>query len=472
MRFLIDINDLRLPLKNKYSRVLRAILTESESDARIEIEILDGGRRIVSAQAPDEVIEPIWWCAIPCSRRARLPYWGRAIKLLAFYSGAKFVGKTLTHQQKDDLAWNLAYSFEIFTPSWRNRLAQFVEVDSDPKRKFIFYHWLDERGFTIDRFFVCRERDFTEELSVKDGDIVVLAGTSWRYDIESLKTLKNASGFRLVCLIFDLLPIDYPSLVTVRQRQQYRDFLYGVGSIADLIITPNTFTASRLKTFLAQKDITSVALSTVSLASASLMGEGIISNRLLELGLPGKKFMLCVGSLRERKHILWLYALCTRIRQNQPDLPPLVFAGSIADSTIIRYLSKDPSWGKAGVFIETPIDTELSWLYQNACLCLQPSFEGGLSMAVMEAINYGCRCIAADTPSVVEASSGRAEHLPRDEAIWASAILRLLRIENSLNTAEAPRVPAPTSPGIISQIRPLLENDPVFSSKMGSDVVR
>lgn len=472
MRFLIDITDLRSPVSNKYRRVVRALSAEIETGGGVAIEIADGGQCIVSAHAPNEIVESLWWHVLPCSRFGGLTCWGRAIKLLAFYFGSNFVGKALTYQRKTELAWNLAYSFEIFTPSWRKCLAEFLEVDSNPTRNLNFFHWLGERGFITNRTFESRNRGVTEPVAIEEGDILVLAGTSWRYDIEALHKFKKVRGLRLVCLIYDLLPIDYPSLVTVRQRQQYTAFLCGVGRIADVIITPNHFTASRLKTFLEKKDICSALIETVSLSPVSLMGRGGISKRLLDLGLPDKKFMLCVGPLRQRKHILWLYALCATLRLHQSDLPLLVFAGPIADLTIIRYLAGDPAWGDAGVFIETPDDAELSWLYQNACLCLQPSFEGGLNMAVMEAINYGRTCIAADTPSAVEASAGRAMHLPYDEAIWASAIQRQLRSGDSLRTVGASLIPGPTTPSLLSQIRALIDEYRLFSRKKGSAAVR
>ena len=449
---------MRLPLQNKYTRVVRALLAEIESGAGLAVEISDGGRRIVSAQAPNEAPESVWWHAIPCSRSLRPYYWARAIKLLAFYFGAKFASKTLTHQRKEELAWNLAYSFEIFAPSWRKRLAQFLEVNSDRKRNFTFYHWLGERGFTIDGFFFCRDGETGEAITVEDDDILILGGTSWRYDIDELKKSKNACGFRLVCVIYDMLPIDYPSIVTTQQRERYKKFLYDVGRVADLIVTPNVFTAFRLKTFLAQKGISPSQVSTISLSAASLAkSPSAISQRLLDFGLSEKKFMLCVASLRDRKHILWLYSLCAKLRQDQPGFPLIVFAGRAVQLEILGILSEDPMWGQAGVFVEDPLDEELSWLYQNAQLYLQPSFEGGLGMPLMEAIKYGRSCIAADAPSLVEASGGLAEHLPHDERIWSNAIRRALSQGDTYSRHLEP-MHLPSS-DILSKIGTLLEKD-------------
>jgi glycosyltransferase involved in cell wall biosynthesis len=297
-------------------------------------------------------------------------------------------------------------------------------------------------------------------LSLGPSDVLILAGASWRHDASALAKSKNACGFKLVCLIYDLLPIDYPSLVTVRQRELYKKFLCDIGGAADLIVTPNLVTASQLKSFLSEKCISPGPIASISVSGAGLSQEpGEPGPRLHALGLPEKKFMLCVSALRERKHILWLYALCARLHQDQPGFPLLVIAGSAACVNILRILSDDPAWGRAGVFIEDPADAELAWLYQNAQICLQPAFEGGLGMTVIEAINYGRHCIAADAPSLVDSGGGFAEHLPRDEALWTNAIRRILDIEAGLNPANTSHLPPASSPGILAQIRTLLETD-------------
>jgi glycosyltransferase involved in cell wall biosynthesis len=127
-----------------------------------------------------------------------------------------------------------------------------------------------------------------------------------------------------------------------------------------------------------------------------------------------------------RKHVLWVYALCARLQNERENFPLLVIAGSSVNSHIFGILEKDHAWGKAGVFVMNPTDGELAWLYKHTLLTLHPSFEGGLGLSVTEAIHFGRPCIAADAPSLIEASGGLAEHLPRDETLWAEAICRIL----------------------------------------------
>jgi glycosyltransferase involved in cell wall biosynthesis len=435
MRFLIDVTDLKVPLPCKYTRVLRALSASIGARAGLAVEISDIGNQIMLTEVawkPTHDSASVWWQSIPWSHALRLIYSGRTPKLLSFYFYQKISGRILPPELKDELAWNLAYSFENFSFKWRNRLARLLQIDVNAKRLALFYYWLAERGITLDTYLRTHvQYDSARAVLPDKDDVLVLAGASWRYDICALEKAKKIHGFRLVCLIYDLLPIDYPSFATVRQRRQFKKFLCDIGRVADLIVTPNAATASRLNSFFAENDVPLVAGGSISLAGASLArGPGEISPRLRELGLDRRTFMLCVSPLRERKHVLWLYALCIKLREKLPEFPLLVFAGRAADAGILGIFSDDPAWGEAGVFLEEPCDTELSWLYGNAQLCLQPSFEGGLGMAVTEAIKFERHCIAADAPSLVEASGGLAEHLPCDATLWAHAILRGLEKED------------------------------------------
>jgi glycosyltransferase involved in cell wall biosynthesis len=475
MRFLIDVTDLRSPLRNKYARVLEKLLSEIATGEGLAVEIARGGHEIMAREPPDEKSGDVW-SAIPGSNSLKPAVWGRAAKLMLFFFCAKFGSLFLSQNLRNGLVWNFAYSIELFSHVWRRRIAHFLELDLDAKRLSLVYFWLAERGFDLGNCLLARAQNYdpSRTISIGKGDILVLAGTSWRHDIAALEKTKAGVGFRLVCLVYDLLPIDYPSFVSVRQRDQYQKFLYDLGRAADLIVTPNKTTASRLEVFLSDKGINQIAISPISISSAALaIGSGEITGRLYKSGLAGRKFMLCVADLRERKYILWLYVLCAKLGGDRPRFPMLVFAGHMVDAEIFGILSDDPSWGKVGIFVDSPSDTELSWLYDNAELYLQPSFEGGAGMAVMEAVRYGRRCIAADAPSLVEASGGQAEHLPNDEKLWMDAILRALDAKDGSDAVELSRRTMPSSPNILSQTEALLDSRlGAVSREMQPPVVR
>lgn len=87
-------------------------------------------------------------------------------------------------------------------------------------------------------------------------DLVLLAGASWYHlDLTGMRRLKEKVGFTLVGLVYDLLPIHYPSFITVDGRQRYREFLLELAGLADLIVTPSVAVAAELRDFLCQQDV-------------------------------------------------------------------------------------------------------------------------------------------------------------------------------------------------------------------------
>lgn len=465
MRFLIDTTCLRSSPPSKFTRVLKRLLAESGPFETAAVEISSDGQVMPADERSGELEAPSWR-TIPARRPSRLDESARAAMLLACYFGGGLTKRFLPERQWPGLAWHLAYSFEIFSPAWRERFVRFLELDRDADLLGSFHYWLNERGSEICDTAPCGAYDLSREISIKNGDVLVLAGASWRHDLGALERLKSAYGLKLACVVYDLLPIDYPSFVTTRQHDQYKQFLHDAGRAADVIVTPNAAAAERLRSFLAENGVRRDGVSFISFHAAALAKESAApSQRLLDLQSQGG-FMLCVSPLRERKHILWLYAICAKLHRERPDFPRLVLAGGAANPRILAVLSRDPGWGAAGLFIDAPLDAELCWLYKNARLFLYPSFEGGLGLTLTEAVNCGLPSIAGDAPSLVEASQGRALHLPRDETLWADAILNASRSGDGARRAQASNAAMRPSPGLLEQLSPLLEAAPQRSARV------
>ena len=307
-----------------------------------------------------------------------------------------------------------------------------MKLESNVSRREKFHFWLREREDS-GRLVPNREERPALPVALVPGDALVLAGASWSHvNVDALEQLKRASGCKLVFLVCDVLPIDYPSIVTTRQRAVFKEFLTKIGDVADAVVTPNKVTANRLEGFFAEGGRRSrchvVPIAIRGAALTKTPGEPLLRGG--EAGRLPRPFMVCVSSLRERKHVLWLFALCAKLFLKRPDLPKLVVAGRADDLGVLRILSNDPAWSEIAVFIENPSDAELRRLYDNARLCLYPSFEGGVGMSIMEADNFDRPCIAARAPSLMEAGGARTLYLPRDEELWADAICRLLDDDN------------------------------------------
>jgi glycosyltransferase involved in cell wall biosynthesis len=429
-RFLIDATDLRFPHQNKYKRVTEALIREAAEAGGVAVELSHCGRLMYADNADTEKDRH------PIDREANIgqPSLKRkfhALKLLAKCWGANAASLRLSEKRKLRFAWELASNFEALSPRQRGYVFDFLTTDSDAGIRRQLDHWLSERDFDeLAPLGFEQERAFTPTA----GDILILPGAGWRSDLTWLAQSRRKSGLKLAFLIYDLLPLDYPSVVTTEQRDAFIHYLCDVGRNADVIFVPNAAVAARLIGFFESKKLQSTAtITTIRLSGAALhASEETLTPRLISAGIADREFLLCVSALRERKHVLWLYALCAKLRDETPGFPLLVLAGSAADVRILEILTKDPGWGETAVFVEDPTDQELAWLYRHTRLCLQPSFEGGTGLALMEARENGCSCIAADHPTLFEAGGNDSIHyLPRDEFLWETAMLKIIDDESA-----------------------------------------
>ncbi|HEY8161605.1 MAG TPA: glycosyltransferase [Methylocystis sp.] len=459
MRFLIDTTTAQLVRYGKFSRVTRMLASELGDGSGLLVNVLGGD--IVPARNglsdPSEFIP--FWATMPWRSPVAFEDIQRAAKVVAEVVVPSLVAKPLPPESLRDLTWTFAKTFDFFPSGLRRRIGQTLAIETEDERRELFLHWAAERGAAYWPFTPL-ERDARQAITPKEGDALVLPGASWGHvDMNALGELRRGHRFSLVSLVYDVLPLDHPSLLPVHHYVVYRDFLTGVGQHADLIIAPNETTLHRLKEFFAEVGITADGrLQRHCLANAALRGDsGELSPRLQELQLERRAFLFCMSGLRARKHVLWLYALCARLRKERADFPLLVIAGT-CDLPLIQILKADPDWEKVAIFLLDPTDSELAWLYRHTLASLYPSFEGGLGLSVTEAVGYGRPCIAADAAALVEASAGLAEHLPRDETLWAAAIARMSEAEQQPGPQSLPA--RSKTGGLLADIRLYLEDRP------------
>jgi len=423
MRFLIDVVDLNSTLHSKYSRVLRMLVEEAEARGGIAVEITASSDMIMRAgKAQDRR----WDFRVQPRKSFGLP-WVRALQFIAGLIVLTLTGAEKCQNLRRTLVWYFAYSIETFSPALRKRFAACLDINADMQSRILFRHWLAERGIDFgDEIAQPTPKDVTRAIQPGKDDILILAGLSWRYDMSALKSLKARHKFKIVCLIYDLLPLQYPSILRPDEYRLYKAFLSSVQEIADLIAVANEDTAKCLQSIKARSG-NNAHVETISLGKAALeKNVGLLTSRLLSEGLDRKPFLLCVSPFKKRKHLLWLYALCTKLREDQTDFPILVIAGQNPSPEIVMDIIGDPRWATNAIFIDTPTDDELSWLYSNTLLLLYPSFEGGTGLAVMEALKFGCPCITSDASSLREINGTSIKYLPRDETLWSNEILRII----------------------------------------------
>jgi glycosyltransferase involved in cell wall biosynthesis len=454
LRFLIDVTTARLRPYGKYSRVLRLLADEAGHDAGSLVTVSGADIRR-SPPLEKERREPPIWAGAALRPPAGFSEAQGIAKLLAHYCRGRLSARGPYNESKLDLVFAFARTFDCFPLPLRAGLASFLELEADAECREMFTHWVGERARAPAQI---RQADACAPLeALGPGDALILAGASWNHiDADAFAQLKREKGFTVLVVLYDLLPIAYPSVLGVREFLQYKRFLLGAARIADVLVAANQTCAHDLRLFLRDAGAEPAGrIACMSFRAAILRNDGAweLSPRLQSLGLDRRPFALSVAALRRRKHPLWLYALFLELRAREGDVPLLVFAGRADELRLLRILSQDPLWGKAAVLVENPSDAELAWLYRNAQLCLFPSFEGGAGFSALEALAFGAPCIVADAPALIESCDGLATHLPRDEALWLEA-LRCHMSENGRRRDG--RQLSMDRPGLLAQMSALL----------------
>ena len=140
------------------------------------------------------------------------------------------------------------------------------------------------------------------------------------------------------------------------------------------------------------------------------------------------KFILYVGTLQPRKNITTLIESFSQlINETNGDLKLVIVGkkGWLYDKIFqkVRTLKLEDRVILAGYIA----DSELSILYQNASVFVLPSLYEGFGIPILEAMNYGCPVIAANTSSLPEIGGDACFYFdPSDTIDLKNKIVKIL----------------------------------------------
>jgi len=198
---------------------------------------------------------------------------------------------------------------------------------------------------------------------------------------------------------------DYPALA---RRHAHR---------ADRIIVVSQFTAREVERLL------DVPLDRISVCSP---GAPAWTPRQSEPG--GAPYVLFFGTLEPRKNVGTLLDAYARLAARRTDLPPLVLAGkaTAASRPWLEQIDRAPLKGLARHIGYVDPATRQA-LYEGARFLVQPSYEEGFGLPVLEAMTLGVPVVAANRGALPEVL-GEAGLLfdPLDPDHLAAAIERAL----------------------------------------------
>jgi glycosyltransferase involved in cell wall biosynthesis len=256
------------------------------------------------------------------------------------------------------------------------------------------------------------------------NDTVVLLGKPWDTSkfIGCLQAQKLKQDFRVVNLVYDLIPSFLPQVFGKPLPRDYTCYMFEALSLSDQVLAISESTKKDVARFCELENLKQPATSVIRLGDRPTQEDtGATPNQRL----VGKDFILCVGTVEVRKNHALLYAAYKQGCRQGLKLPKLVIVGGKGWYTgdITYQIQNDPEL-KDLVEIEHHVDDrQLKWLYQNCLFTVFASVYEGWGLPIAESLGYGKVAIASDSSSMPEIASDLIDYFsPYD----ASGCLKLI----------------------------------------------
>jgi glycosyltransferase involved in cell wall biosynthesis len=232
---------------------------------------------------------------------------------------------------------------------------------------------------------------------------------------------------RHVITIHDLHYMHFPQFMTADSLRYYRNQIEQAVNTADHILVSSQATRDDLLTLLqVPPEKITVHMLGVNEVFQPLPAATVAEKRT-QLGLP-ETYFLFVGTFEPRKNISGLFRALHLLRQETPDVPPLVLAGHRGwlDDEIFA-TAQSLALDDRLIWLENPSWDYFPAIYNGACALILPSHYEGFGLTALEAMKCGTPPIVSDRSSLPEVVGDAGLLIdPDDPADIASAMKRIL----------------------------------------------
>jgi glycosyltransferase involved in cell wall biosynthesis len=243
---------------------------------------------------------------------------------------------------------------------------------------------------------------------------------------------------RQVITVHDLHFLYYPQFMTAESRRHYNGQIARAVRTADHILVDSRATRDDLANLLdVPVEKMTVHLLGVDQVFTPLPDEE--TNRHKErLGLP-ESYILFVGTFEPRKNISGLFAAYHLLRQEMPDLPPLVMVGRrgwLYDDIFAR--AEALNLTDRLIWLEDAPWSDLPAIYNGADVLALPSHYEGFGLTALEAMACGTPTVVSNRGSLPEVVGETGLLVDPDEpAEIAGAIRQVLTDSDVRNRLRA-----------------------------------
>lgn len=252
--------------------------------------------------------------------------------------------------------------------------------------------------------------------------------------------LRQSGAARIIAMIHDVIPLDYPEFCRPDTAQPFRDNLQALAKNADIFLYNSGDTQTRTEAWMTKWG-ESVTGHVVPLGTTPLpVGTGKV---------PKRPYFVCLGTIEPRKNHRLLLDIWAELHATLPEdtIPHLHIIGRrgwlnedvFHDLDTANYMNHT-------VFEHSELsDLEVGSRLANATALLFPSFAEGFGYPLVEALQLNVPTICSDLASFREIGNNTPNYLnPRDQTAWVSLIVRTTTLNRCAGSISENLIKIPT----------------------------
>lgn len=225
---------------------------------------------------------------------------------------------------------------------------------------------------------------------------------------------------RFVCLVHDLIPIQFPEYARPTGKDVHCRRIDTVGRHADAVIAYSKATAEALTNYLGEGAVPPINIAPLGAHTQPIEAASQFKE---------EPYFLFVGTIEPRKNHLLLLNVWRQMvnkskgRGRRP--PKLVLVGRRGweNENVVDMLDRCPSLKEHVIEASRLSDPDAQELLRQSCALVMPSFVEGYGLPIAEALEIGVPVLCSDIPAHREVGGNVPEYLdPLDGPGWLKAI--------------------------------------------------
>ncbi len=239
----------------------------------------------------------------------------------------------------------------------------------------------------------------------REGDILLLADSVWKYSPWAAVTAARAAGTRVAAIVYDIIPVTHGQFFAPSSRESFAAALPLLFERADTFLCISAYTELQLRTYYAAQPYSRTlgpkkfGTFTLGVELDTLDPRGRIRTEILSVFSANRPVYLMVGTLEPRKNHAYLLQVFQAL-WNEGSPAALLIVGRVGwmCAELLDAIRSHPRTGRQLFFMDDVSDTELDYCYVHARALLFPAIVEGFGLPIIEAMHKGLPVFASDIP--------------------------------------------------------------------------